>query len=169
MPRSTTTPRSQPMSSYPLYFSLVFHRSQVPISVATKRLAQPRSLPSLRPQPRHPSSPVGYVSFPQTVTGQLPVIFTAHTPWQPEGNYIRRTIFHHQFSLVCTLIPHPFLFQPPWPLSSPFYLTLGHVIFQSGLLFVRNPSSIKAALSLYYTSVLISTKIMTIFSLWAPQ
>ena len=113
MPRSITTPRSQPMSSYPLYFSLVFRRSQAPISVATKRLAQPRSLPSLRPQPRHPSSPVGYVSFPQTVTGQLPVIFTAHTPWQPEGNYIRRTIFHHQFSLVCTLIPHPFLIQPP--------------------------------------------------------
>ena len=40
-PRSISTPRSQPMSSYPLYSSLVLHHSQAPISVATKCLAQP--------------------------------------------------------------------------------------------------------------------------------
>ena len=41
MPRSISMPRSQPMSSYPLYSSLVFCHSQAPISVATKCLAQP--------------------------------------------------------------------------------------------------------------------------------
>ena len=41
--------------------------------------------------------------------------------------------------------------------------------FWFGLLFIRDPSSIKAALLLYYTSVLISTKIMTFFSLWDPD
>ena len=40
-PRSISMPRSQPMSSYLLYSSLVFCCSQAPISIATKRLAQP--------------------------------------------------------------------------------------------------------------------------------
>ena len=44
MPRSPSMPRSQPMSSYPLYSSLVFCRSQVPISVTAKCLTQPRFL-----------------------------------------------------------------------------------------------------------------------------
>ena len=35
-PRSPSTPRSQPMSGYPLYSSLVFCHSQVPISVTAK-------------------------------------------------------------------------------------------------------------------------------------
>ena len=36
MLRSIPMPRSQPMSSYPLYSSLVFHLSQAPISITTK-------------------------------------------------------------------------------------------------------------------------------------
>ena len=39
--RSKPTPRSQPMSSYPLYSGLVFCGSLVPISAAIKRRAQP--------------------------------------------------------------------------------------------------------------------------------
>ena len=42
MPRSISTPRSQPMLSYLLYSSLMFHCSQAPISIATKHLAQPQ-------------------------------------------------------------------------------------------------------------------------------
>ena len=41
MPRSISMPRSQPMSNYPLYLSLMFCHSQAPISAATKCLAQP--------------------------------------------------------------------------------------------------------------------------------
>ena len=63
----------------------------------------------------------------------------------------------------------PFLFQHPWPSPSLFYLTLGHVIFQFRLLFICGLPSIKATPFLYYTSVLISTKITTIFSLWDPH
>ena len=96
---------------------------------------------------------------------QPPRTLLAHTPWRLEDDYIGRTILHHQFSLVRTLIPPPFLFQPPRPLSSPLYSTLGHVTFQFRLLVIRDPSSIKAAPFLYYTSVLISTKIIIIFSL----
>ena len=50
---------------------------------------------------------------------------------------------------------HPF--SSPVPVSTslipnvPVYLTLGHVIFRFKLLFICNPSSIKAALFLYYT------------------
>ena len=40
--------------------------------------------------------------------------------------------------------------------------------FWFGLLFIHDSSSIKVAPLLYYTSVLISTKITTIFSLWDP-
>ena len=40
-PRSISMPRSQPIPSYPLYSSLVFRCSQVPISIATKHPAQP--------------------------------------------------------------------------------------------------------------------------------
>ena len=40
-PRSIPMPRSQPMSSYPLYSSLMPHHTQMPISIATKHLAQP--------------------------------------------------------------------------------------------------------------------------------
>ena len=40
--------------------------------------------------------------------------------------------------------------------------------FQFGLLFIRDLPSIKAAPFLYYTSVLISTKITTVLSLWDP-
>ena len=40
--------------------------------------------------------------------------------------------------------------------------------FWFGLLFLHDPSSIKAALLLYYIPVLISTKITIIFSLWGP-
>ena len=98
--------------------------------------------------------------------GWPPGTFPAHTPWRPEDDYVRRTILHHQFSLVRTLIPPLFLFQPPQPLSSPLYSTLGHVTFRFGLLVICDPSSIKAALFLYYTSVLISTKNIIIFSLW---
>ena len=36
-PRSPSTPRSQALSSYLLYSSLVFHRSQAPISITAKR------------------------------------------------------------------------------------------------------------------------------------
>ena len=42
-------------------------------------------------------------------------------------------------------------------------------LFWFGLLFICDPSSIKAALLLYYTSVLILTKITTISSLWDPH
>ena len=35
-PRFSSMPRSQPMSSYPLYSSLVFCHSQAPISVTAK-------------------------------------------------------------------------------------------------------------------------------------
>ena len=41
--------------------------------------------------------------------------------------------------------------------------------FRFGLLFICDSSSIKVAPLLYYTSVLISTKITTIFSLWDPH
>ena len=96
-PRSILTPRFPPMSNYPLYSSLVFHRSQAPISIAIKHHAQPRSPPTIRSWPRHHSSSAGHVSFPQMVTGQPPLTLSAYTPWRPEVNYIRRIVLHHQF------------------------------------------------------------------------
>ena len=120
-------PRFQPMSSYLLYSSLVFHHSQAPISIAIKCLAQPRSLPALQSQLRHYSSPAGYVLFLQTVMGQPPS--TLYAPWQLEVNYVRRIILHHQFPFSS----HPH--SSPIPVSTsliptiPIYLTLGHVIF----------------------------------------
>ena len=119
-PRSIPTPRFQPMSSYPLYSSLMFCCSQAPISIAIKRLAQPRSLPVIHSWPRHHSSSTGDVSFPQMVMGWPPSTLSAYTPWWPEVNYIRKGVLHHQFLLTHTLIPHPSLFQHPWPLPSPF-------------------------------------------------
>ena len=80
-PRSISTPRFQPMSSYPLYSSLMFRHSQAPISVAIKHLAQLRSLLAIHSQPRHHSSSAGHVLFPQTVTGWPPLTLSAYTPW----------------------------------------------------------------------------------------
>ena len=48
IPKSKLTPRSQPMSSYPLYSSLMFHRSQAPISITAKHPSP--SQPSTSPR-----------------------------------------------------------------------------------------------------------------------
>ena len=42
IPKSELMPRSQPMSSCPLYSSLVIHHSQAPIFITAKRLTQPQ-------------------------------------------------------------------------------------------------------------------------------
>ena len=60
---------------------------------------------------------------------------------------------------------HPFLFQQPWPCSTQPWVTW---YFHSRLLFICDLCSIKAAPLLYYNPVLISTKIITILSLWDP-
>ena len=89
--------------------------------------------------------------------GWSPLDISAYTPWWLEVNFIGMFIFHHRllFSL------HPL--SLPVPVSTsliPVYLTLGHVIFLFWTIIHLWPSSIKATLFLYYTSALISTKII---------
>ena len=93
-------------------------------------------------------------------------VAAAHSmPWQPEVNHQGRLIIHHQFYLFstpcfiirpCFIIPNPRLPHLSDPMSHDF--TLWTIIHHDFL-------SIKATATLYYTSVLISTKITTAFSL----
>ena len=73
-PRSPSVPRSQPLSSYLLYSSLVFHCSQVPISITAKRLAQPR-FPSFLCLAKRLTIPESQVPFPRTVMRRPCLIF----------------------------------------------------------------------------------------------
>ena len=68
-PRSPSVPRSQPMSSYPLYSSLMFYHSQAPHQL------QFLSLPCLAKMLTISTS---QVIFPRAVTRQLCLIFQ---PW----------------------------------------------------------------------------------------
>ena len=90
-------------------------------------------------------------------------------PWQPEANHQGRLIIHHQFYLFstpcfiirpCFIIPDPRLPHLPDPMSRdlPFRTIIHHDFL-----------SIKATAILYYTSVLISTKISTASSLQDPS
>ena len=74
MPRSPSVPRSQPLSSYPLYSSLVFHCSQAPISITAKRLTQPR-FPSFLCLAKKLTIPASQVPFLRRVTRQPCSIF----------------------------------------------------------------------------------------------
>ena len=63
------------------------------------------------------------------VMGWVGSTLLAYTPWQPEVNYIRKIVLHHQFLFSS----HPHF--SPVPVSTsltptiPVYLTLGHVTF----------------------------------------
>ena len=118
MPRSIPTLRFQPMSSYPLYSSLVFHRSQAPISVAIKRHAQPRPLLTLHPQPRQHPSPAGLCTISIGGNGRPGPCRPIH-PGNWKSTILERLSPSSTPFLVRTLFPHPFLFQHPWPLLSP--------------------------------------------------
>ena len=100
------------------------------------------------------------------ITGWPPSVFLAYTPWWPEVDYIGRIVLHHPFPFSSHPLSSPVPVSTSLTPTIPVYLTLGHVIFCFRLLFIHDPSSIKAALFLYYTSVLILTKILTILSLW---
>ena len=86
----------------------------------------------------------------------------------PDTNHQGRLFTHHQFYLFstpcfiicpCFIIPDPHLPCLSDPTSCDLlFWTIIHCDFLS----------IKATATLYYTSVLISTKITTVFSLWDP-
>ena len=85
----------------------------------------------------------------------------------------RSSILEGSFSinspcLILTPSSHPSLFQHPWPSPSPFTWPWVMWSFWFGLSFIHGLPSIKAAPFLYYTLVLISTKI-TALSLWDPS
>ena len=152
------------MSSYPLYSSLMFHCSQAPISITAKRLTQPRFL-SFPCSAKTLTISASQVSFPRTVMRQLHSTFWPQVSWRPETKYIGRIILHQQSPF------NPYLFYSPIPVSTPLTLTIPVLLDPKScdlwfrLLFICDLLSIKAAPLLYYTSVLISTKITTIFSL----
>ena len=90
--------------------------------------------------------------------GWPPSIFLALHP----GNW--KIIYQKDYSPSSVSFSlHPFF------LTHPCLLDPRSCDFLFKLLLICNPSSIKAALFLYYTSVLISTKITTIFFPWIPQ
>ena len=119
-PRSTSTPRSQPIPSYLLYASLVFHHSQAPISIATKWLAQPQFLSISWSWLKCHSPPYTTCSSTDgnkaaTFHSLAPYTLTTRScPFQ-EVNYLSSVS-------ICSLplFYHPSLFQHPWPLPSPF-------------------------------------------------
>ena len=129
MPRSISTPRSQPRPRYLLYSSLMFCHSQAPISITTKCPAQPQFPSIFWSWPKHHSPPEHYMSFLPTIIRWLHSTLWSHIPWQLEVAHPKRSITHHQFPFV----PYPFL--PPVPVSTfltltiPVYLTLGHMTF----------------------------------------
>ena len=144
MPRSPSAPRSQPMSSYPLYSSLLFCHSQAPISVTAKR-----------PSPSQPSAHLRHSQAPCPATISVTPVLSwdanyFHKPSNiSEGSNEVATLDLSAPGILTTgsrvywedcfpsTVPHsilifstsPFLFQHPWLSPSPFYLTLGHVIF----------------------------------------
>ena len=124
MPRSISTPRSQPMSSYLLYSSLVFHCSQVPISVTTKCLAQPRFLSILHSWLRHSSLPAGHVSVLKTVMRRLHSTFWPYVPWRLKVKYIGRIILHQQSPFNSYPFFSPIPVSTSLTLTIPVYLTL---------------------------------------------
>ena len=98
MPRSPSTPKSQPMSSYLLYSSLVFCHSQAPISITAKHLAQPQ-FPSLPCSAKMLTISTGQVIFPRAVTRRPHLIFRPQVSWWPEVEYIGRIVLHQQFPI----------------------------------------------------------------------
>ena len=117
MPRSLFTPRSQPMSSYLLYSSLVFHHSQAPISVSAKRLTQPR-FPSLPCSAKTLTISTSQVMFLGAVTRWPCLIFRPQIPWWPEVKHIGRIILHWQSPF------NSYKFYSPVPVSTPLTLTI---------------------------------------------
>ena len=74
IPKSGLTPRSQPMSSYLLYSSLVFCHSQAPIFVTAKCLTQLR-FPSFLCLAEKLTIPASQMPFPRTVMRRPCLIF----------------------------------------------------------------------------------------------
>ena len=138
MLRSPSAPRSQPISSYPLYSSLVFHCSQVPISVAAKHLTQPR-FPSLPCSAEMLTISTSQVIFPRMVMRQLCSIFRPQVSWWPEVKYIGRIILHQQSPF------NSYIFYSPVPVSTPLTLTIPILL---------DPRSCDLSSSDYYSSMI---------------
>ena len=144
MPRSIPMPRSQPMSSYLLYSSLMFHHSQAPISIATKC-----------PSPSQPSTHLhrNQVPCPAMISVDPPVLaetlIITHRLCIISGGGNEAAAFYpfglrtlatgsqlywkdHSPSSVPLYFSSLLLtcpcFNTPDP-HHPVYLTLGHVIF----------------------------------------
>ena len=120
MPRSISMPRSQPMPSYPLYSSLMFCHSQVPISIVTKHLAQPWFSLILQSWPRHWSSLVGCII---SIDGNKVAAFYPLAPHTlVTGSQPSRKVNSPSLVSICflPLSYYPSLFQHPWPSPSPF-------------------------------------------------
>ena len=126
-PRSPSVPRSQPMSSYLLYSSLMFHCSQAPISVTAKRLTQPQ-FPSFLWLAKRLTIPTSQVSFPRMVMRWLHLTFLPQLSWLPEDKYIGRIIPHQQSLFNSYIFYSPVPVSTPLTLTIPIYSTLGHVI-----------------------------------------
>ena len=137
-PRSLSAPRSQPISSYQLYSSLVFHCSQAPISVVAKRLTQPW-FPSLLCLAKMLTIPTSQVIFPGAVMRQLRSIFQPQVSWRPEVKYIGRVILHQQSPF------NPYNFYSPIPVSTPLTLTIPVLL---------DPRSCDLSSSDYYSSMI---------------
>ena len=138
MPRSTSMPRSQPMPRYPLYSSLVFHCSQVPISVTSKCPAQPQFLLIFWSQPKHHSPPIHYMSLLPMVTRRPHSTLWPHTPWQLEVAHSRRLITCHHIPFIS------YPSSPPIPVSISLTPTIAVLV---------DPRSHDFSVSDYYSSV----------------
>ena len=100
MPRSKSTPRFKSEPWYPLYSSLVFHHSQVPISVIAKHSCPVMILLIFHPQPKCPSPLIHNVMFLLMVTRWPHSTFWLYAPWQPVATHSRGLITLHHFSFV---------------------------------------------------------------------
>ena len=119
--RSPSAPRSQPMSSYPLYSSLMFCHSQVPFPATISVTPMLSWNTNYFHQPSNTSeggneAAASNLSAPGILTAGSRVYWEGCSP----------STVPHSIIIFSTNL---FLFQHPWPSPSPFYLTLGHVIF----------------------------------------
>ena len=116
IPKSELMPRSQPMSSYLLYSSLVFHHSQVPCP------AMISVTPMLGRDANHFHKPSNiFKGGNEAATFDLlaPGILTtgSRVYWED----CSPSTVPHSILIFST---NPLLFQHPWPSPSPFYLTV---------------------------------------------